>query len=96
MLTVISPACSEVQSTHSRPSAIYLPGWLNMSQQRQIAETFHEWSTGPLPIRATSLPGGHQMSRQAKSSESAACSSPRYRTGWSRSRRPWWRRSGRP
>ena len=62
MLTVISPACSEVQSTHSRPSAIHLPGWLNMSQQRQIAEAFHEWSTGPLPIRATSLPGGHQMS----------------------------------
>src|SRR6185437_7924444 len=62
MLTVISPACSEVQSTHTRPSAIHLPGWLNMSQQRQIAEAFHEWSTGPLPIRATSLPGGHQMS----------------------------------
>ena len=62
MLTVISPACSEVQSTRSRPSAIHLPGWLNMSQQRQIAEAFHEWSTGPLPIRATSLPGGHQMS----------------------------------
>jgi DNA oxidative demethylase len=33
-----------------------------MSQQRQIAEAFHEWSTGPLSIRATSLPGGHQMS----------------------------------
>src|SRR6201985_1541064 len=62
MLTVISPACSEVQSTHSRPSAIHLPGWLNMSQQRQIAEAFHEWTTGPLSIRATSLPGGHQMS----------------------------------
>ena len=62
MLTVISPACSEVQSTLSRPSAIHLPGWLNMSQQRQIAEAFHGWSTGPLPIRATSLPGGHQMS----------------------------------
>ena len=62
MLTVISPACSEVQSTLSRPSAIHLPGWLNMSQQRQIAEAFQEWSTGPLPIRATSLPGGHQMS----------------------------------
>jgi 2OG-Fe(II) oxygenase superfamily len=28
MLTVISPACSEVQSTHSRPSAIHLPGWM--------------------------------------------------------------------
>jgi alkylated DNA repair protein (DNA oxidative demethylase) len=62
MLTVISPACSEVQSTLSRPSAIHLPGWLNMSQQRQIAEAFHEWSSGPLPIRATWLPGGHQMS----------------------------------
>jgi DNA oxidative demethylase len=62
MLTVISPACSEVQSMRSGPSAIHLPGWLNMSQQRQIAEAFHEWSTGPLPIRATSLPGGHQMS----------------------------------
>jgi DNA oxidative demethylase len=46
----------------SRPSAIHLPGWLNMSQQRQIAEAFYEWATGPLPIRATSLPGGHQMS----------------------------------
>ena len=62
VLTVISPACSEVESAHRRPSAVHLPGWLNMSQQRQIAEAFHEWSTGPLPIRATSLPGGHQMS----------------------------------
>lgn len=62
MLTVISPAGAEVPSTRGRPSAIYLPGWLNISQQRQIAEAFHEWSTGPLPSRATSLPGGHQMS----------------------------------
>ena len=62
MLTVISPACSEVRSTSSRPGAIHLQGWLNMSQERQIAAAFHEWSTGPLPIRATSLPGGHQMS----------------------------------
>jgi DNA oxidative demethylase len=62
VLTVISPACSEVESAHRRPSAVHLPGWLNMSQQLQIAEAFHEWSTGPLPIRATSLPGGHQMS----------------------------------
>jgi alkylated DNA repair protein (DNA oxidative demethylase) len=62
MLTVISPARSDAQSTRSRPSAIHLPGWLNMSQQRQIVEAFHDWSAGPLPIRATSLPGGHQMS----------------------------------
>jgi alkylated DNA repair protein (DNA oxidative demethylase) len=62
MLTVISPACSEVQSPRGRLSAIHLPGWLNMSQQQQIAEAFHEWSAGPLPIRVTSLPGGHQMS----------------------------------
>ena len=42
-----------------------MPGWLNMSQERQIVEAFHEWSTGPLPIRATSLPGGYQMSVRA-------------------------------
>jgi alkylated DNA repair protein (DNA oxidative demethylase) len=65
VLTLISPACSEVQSTYSRPSAIHLPGWLNVSQGRRITEAFHEWSTGPLPIRATSLPGGHQMSVRA-------------------------------
>jgi alkylated DNA repair protein (DNA oxidative demethylase) len=44
------------------PGAVHLPGWLDLQQQRAIVAAFHEWTRGPVPIRAAVLPGGHQMS----------------------------------
>jgi alkylated DNA repair protein (DNA oxidative demethylase) len=46
------------------PGAIHLPDWLDTAKQRRLVEAFQEWSTGPVPIRAASLPGGHRMSVQ--------------------------------
>jgi alkylated DNA repair protein (DNA oxidative demethylase) len=43
------------------PDAVHLPGWLNLEQQRWIADRFREWATGPVPARAASI-GGHPMS----------------------------------
>jgi alkylated DNA repair protein (DNA oxidative demethylase) len=42
--------------------AIHLPGWLDVDRQRQLVQAFETWSTGPVPIRAAQLPGGHRMS----------------------------------
>jgi alkylated DNA repair protein (DNA oxidative demethylase) len=39
-----------------------MPGWLNLDQQLWITNRFREWTQGPVPIRAATLPGGHQMS----------------------------------
>jgi alkylated DNA repair protein (DNA oxidative demethylase) len=44
------------------PGAIHLPDWLDIVQQKRLVEAFREWSTGPVPIRAAALPGGHRMS----------------------------------
>ena len=44
------------------PGAVHLPDWLDPARQRRLVEAFREWSTGPVPIRATALPGGHRMS----------------------------------
>ena len=44
------------------PGAVHLPGWLTPEQQRWIVDRFGEWTHGPVPLRAATLPGGHQMS----------------------------------
>nr|WP_306422795.1 alpha-ketoglutarate-dependent dioxygenase AlkB [Paenarthrobacter aurescens] len=44
------------------PGAVHVPGWLTSGQQRWIVERFGEWTRGPVPLRAATLPGGHQMS----------------------------------
>lgn len=44
------------------PGAVHVPGWLTLEQQRWIVERFGEWIQGPVPLRAATLPGGHQMS----------------------------------
>jgi alkylated DNA repair protein (DNA oxidative demethylase) len=44
------------------PGAVHLPGWLSLEQQRRLVVAFHDWSRGPVPIRAAALPGGHRMS----------------------------------
>ena len=42
--------------------AVHVPGWLSLSQQRMLVEAYRDWATGPVPIRATRVPGGHLMS----------------------------------
>lgn len=41
--------------------AHYVPGWLTLDQQRWIVARFHEWTRGPVPIRAARV-RGHEMS----------------------------------
>lgn len=44
------------------PGAVHVPAWLTLEQQRWIVARFGEWTQGPVPLRAATLPGGHQMS----------------------------------
>lgn len=44
------------------PGAVHLPGWLDLDAQRDIVARFIDSTRGPVPIRAATLPGGHQMS----------------------------------
>ncbi len=44
------------------PGAVHVPGWLDLDQQRRLVQACREWATGPVPMRATRLPGGGQMS----------------------------------
>ncbi len=46
------------------PGAVHVPGWLTLEQQAWITGRFREWTQGPVPIRAATLPGGHRMSVQ--------------------------------
>lgn len=46
------------------PGAVHVPGWLSLEQQRGIVAACRGWAAGPVPIRAATLPGGHQMSVQ--------------------------------
>lgn len=43
------------------PGATWVPGWLTLEQQRWIVARFHEWASGPVPIRAARV-RGHEMS----------------------------------
>jgi alkylated DNA repair protein (DNA oxidative demethylase) len=45
------------------PGAAHVPSWLTARQQRWIAGRFHEWTRGPVPIRAAKV-RGHEMSVQ--------------------------------
>jgi alkylated DNA repair protein (DNA oxidative demethylase) len=43
------------------PGAVHVPGWLTIEQQRWIVARFHDWVSGPVPIRAATV-RGHEMS----------------------------------
>ncbi|MFF4775812.1 alpha-ketoglutarate-dependent dioxygenase AlkB family protein [Microtetraspora fusca] len=43
------------------PGAVWVPGWLTLEQQAWIVARFHEWTRGPVPIRAATV-RGHEMS----------------------------------
>lgn len=40
--------------------ATWVPNWLSLSQQSWIVDRFHEWTRGPVPIRAAKV-RGHEM-----------------------------------
>lgn len=44
------------------PGAVHVPGWLDLDHQRRLVEACRQWATGPVPMRATRLPGGGVMS----------------------------------
>lgn len=41
--------------------AFHVPGFLTLAQQRWIVDRFHEWTRGPVPLRAARI-GAHEMS----------------------------------
>jgi alkylated DNA repair protein (DNA oxidative demethylase) len=61
-MTLFGPAFPRRERRTFAPGAIHLPGWLDIAQQRRLVQAFRAWSTGPVPIRAASLPSGHRMS----------------------------------
>lgn len=61
-LTLIQPDTHDAGPRVIAPGAVHVPGWLSLEQQRWIVKRFGEWTRGPVPLRAATLPGGHQMS----------------------------------
>lgn len=43
------------------PGAVWVPNWLTPDQQRWLVARFHEWTRGPVPLRAAKV-RGHEMS----------------------------------
>lgn len=44
------------------PGAVHVPDWLAIEEQQRIVEACRQWASGPVPMRAATLPGGHGMS----------------------------------
>ncbi|MFF1829929.1 alpha-ketoglutarate-dependent dioxygenase AlkB family protein [Paenarthrobacter sp. NPDC058040] len=59
---LVQPATHDAGPRLIAPGAVHVPGWLTPEQQRWIVDRFREWTHGPVPLRAATLPGGHQMS----------------------------------
>lgn len=60
-MTAIEPGATH---TEVAPSAVHIPGWLNVAEQQQIIEACRDWAVGPIPMRHTQLPNGGTMSAQ--------------------------------
>ncbi|MFE4195929.1 alpha-ketoglutarate-dependent dioxygenase AlkB family protein [Paenarthrobacter sp. NPDC056912] len=61
-LELVQPETHDSGPRLISPGAVHVPGWLTEEQQRWIVRRFGEWTHGPVPLRAATLPGGHQMS----------------------------------
>lgn len=59
-MTLLPPPHNQRRDLTS--GAVHLSGWLDQAQQRALVQAFGDWAAGPVPIRAASLPRGHQMS----------------------------------
>lgn len=57
MSELFEPERSEVA-----PGAVYVPGWLDLDEQRRLVTACREWARGPAGMRATRLPSGGVMS----------------------------------
>ncbi|GAA2863201.1 alpha-ketoglutarate-dependent dioxygenase AlkB family protein [Paenarthrobacter ilicis] len=61
-LELVHPDLHDAGPRLIAPGAVHIPGWLTAEQQRWIVARFGEWTRGPVPLRAATLPGGHKMS----------------------------------
>jgi DNA oxidative demethylase len=61
-MTLFQPSAHDRRRRDLAPGAVHLPGWLDCAQQRTLVRASRSWAAGPVPIRAASLPRGHQMS----------------------------------
>lgn len=61
MTTLFTPEHGERRRREIAPGATLVPGWLTLEQQAWIVDQFHNWTRGPVPIRAAKV-RGHEMS----------------------------------
>ncbi|MFG2219356.1 MULTISPECIES: alpha-ketoglutarate-dependent dioxygenase AlkB family protein [unclassified Streptomyces] len=61
MTALFTPQLPERDAGEITPGATHLPDWLPLEQQKWIADRFHEWVRGPVPLRAATV-RGHRMS----------------------------------
>ena len=61
-LELVQPEAYDAEPRLIAPGAVHVPGWLNSEQQLWIVGRFGEWTQGPVPLRAATLPGGRRMS----------------------------------
>ncbi|MFB7556827.1 hypothetical protein [Streptomyces brevispora] len=61
MTVLFTPQLPERHAGEIIPGATHVPNWLTPEQQERIADRFHEWARGPVPLRAARV-RGHQMS----------------------------------
>ncbi|MET4541607.1 alkylated DNA repair protein (DNA oxidative demethylase) [Arthrobacter bambusae] len=61
-LELVQPEAHDAGPRLIAPGAVHVPGWLSAEQQRWIVGRFSEWTQGPVPLRAATLPGGRRMS----------------------------------
>lgn len=44
------------------PGAVHVPGWIDPDRQRELVGLCRTWASGPVPMRAVTLPNGGVMS----------------------------------
>ncbi len=49
------------------PGAVHLPGWLDPVRQRELVALCRTWASGPVPMRAVTMPTGGVMSVKSMS-----------------------------
>ncbi|MHA7208416.1 alpha-ketoglutarate-dependent dioxygenase AlkB family protein [Arthrobacter sp. MDT1-65] len=49
------------------PGAVHLPGWLGPERQRELVALCRTWASGPVPMRAVTMPTGGVMSVRSMS-----------------------------
>jgi alkylated DNA repair protein (DNA oxidative demethylase) len=44
------------------PGAVHVPDWLDIGRQRELVDLCRAWASGPVPMRAVTMPNGGVMS----------------------------------